>query len=382
MMKTSLFALILALVLSACGPAAPEPSPTPTPPPDHLTWLHAYYANSSYEQLALTDSLDAVSLGWARLRVDADRGAWVSTTWENGNEWVVPKGSELVTGYLGERAIPYNLCVYASAANTYTAPDGTEKGVLAAAISPELRAQTVRALAEAAGGYSGLTVDFEGLRSETSKADFTAFMELLREELPEDKLLYCAVPPDRWYKGYDYRALGRVCDKVILMCHDYQWTRAPEENVGTALTDTPIAPIAAVDEALAHFTDPDTGVEDLSKAAMALAFSSAGVEVDEEGLLVDPTVYNPGTATLTRRLAQSDAEPGWSEEYQAPYVYYHDEAGRRYRVWYEDSRSVQAKVELAYRYGITGLSLWRLGSVPADEAVYDVWSAVLTELTP
>ena len=381
MKKKRAMALILSLfLLAGCVPInrPSEPTPEPTPAPTALTWLHGFYANSSYSQLALTDHMDAVSLGWARLRLD-DRGVWISTTRENGNEWVIPQGHELVTEYLKERDIPYNLCVYASASGKVELEDGTELAVLAAAISKEYRAHTVAALVAAAEDYQGLTIDFEGLRQD-AREDFSTFMQDLRAALPGKKLLYAAVPPDRWYQGYDYRSLGEVCDKVILMAHDYQWVRAPEENLGTADTDTPIAPIGQVAEALAHFTDPDTGVQDLSKAAIAVAFSCAGVEVDEDGLLLDTKVYNPGTAILTRRLLQADVEKGWSEEYQAPYVFYHDEEGCRYRVWYEDARSVEAKVELAYQYGVTGLSLWRLGTVPEDGEVYDVWSAVLGQL--
>lgn len=378
MIREKCLALALALALLAgCEPPGPEPTPTPTQPPSQLTWLHAYYANSSYSQLELTDDLDAVSLGWARLRLD-DTGPWISTTRENGNEWIVPQSPHLVTDRLKERGIPYHLCVYASGTATVTLSDGSEVPVLTTAIDPEHAPATVRALVAAAEDYNGLTIDFEGLRQESSKENFTAFMRLLRQELPKEKGLWVAVPPDRWFPGYDYRALGEICDKVLLMCHDYQWTQAPQENLGTGLTDTPIAPIDLVDEALAHFTDPETGVGDLSKAVLALAFSCAGVEVDEEGLLVDTRVYNPGTETLTRRLSQADAQPGWSELYRAPYVYYHDEEGRRYRVWYEDERSVEAKVELAYQYGITGLSLWRLGTIPNSPG-YDAWSAILAQ---
>lgn len=368
--------LILAL-LTGCPAPEPVPTPAPTEPPSRLTWLHGYYANSSYGQIDLTDHMDAVSLGWARLRLD-DGGPWVSTTRENGNEWIVPQSAHLVTQRLSERGIPYHLCVYASGTAAVALEDGTEVPVLTTAIDPSHAPATVRALCDAAEDYNGLTIDFEGLRQESSKENFTAFMGLLRQELPADKGLWVTVPPDRWFPGYDYKALGEICDKVLLMCHDYQWTQAPEENLGTNLTDTPIAPIDLVEEALAHFTDPETGVQDLSKAAMALAFSCAGVEVDEEGLLVDSRVYNPGTETLTRRLGQADAEKGWSEVYQAPYVYYHDEEGHRYRVWYEDERSVEAKIRLAYQYGITGLSLWRLGTIPTDPG-YDVWSTVLRE---
>ena len=36
------------------------------------------------------------------------------------------------------------------------------------------------------------------------------------------------------------------------------------------------------------------------------------------------------------------------------------------------------KVALARMFGITGVSLWRIGNIPAD-GTYDVWSALLTQ---
>lgn len=370
MKRKRVFVLALALFLLA-GCRTPEPEPTPVP--TQLTWLHGFYAGSSYDQIGLTDSMDAVSLGWGRMYVDEAGEPYVNTTHAEGNTWVVPKSPHLATDYFSERDVPYNLCVYATAGAAYG-----DTNVLEYLITPEVRERTAQAMVEAASDYSGLTIDFEGLANSSSREDFVELVALVREKLPEGRLLYVAVQPDEWYKGYDYRTLGELCDKVILMAHDYQWSKAPEENLGTALTDTPVAPIGRVELALQHITDPETGVEDVSKVALAVAFASAGVEVDEEGLLLDTTVYTPAPETLAARLAQADAQPGWSEEYASPYVYYHNEEGRRYRVWYEDARSVEAKIRLAYQYGVTGVSLWRLGTVPDFEG-YDVWSMLQKE---
>lgn len=363
--KWLVLALCLAL-LAGCQAAPPEP----TAPPDQLTWLHGFYAGSSYSQIGLVDHMDAVSLGWGQMDVDDAGSLYVNTAYQAGNTWVVPQSSHLATDYFAQRDIPYNLCVYASAGRAYG-----ETNVLEYLLREERRDEAASALVAAAEGYSGLTVDFEGLASAARREDFSAFVALVREKLPEGKLLYVAVPPQTWYQGYDHRALGRVCDKVILMAHDYQWQTAPAENLGTDRTDTPVAPIRLVEQALKEITDPDTGVEDVSKVALAVAFATAGVEVDENGLLLDTTVYSPSPETLAARLTQPDAQPGWSETYASPYVYYHNEEGRRYRVWYEDARSVSAKIDLAYQYGVTGLSLWRLGTVPDFEA-YEAWSAV------
>lgn len=370
-------ALTLALILLAgCGTSPATPTAQPTQTPTALTWLHGFYASSSYGQIGLTDSMDAVSLGWGRMYVDDEGVPYVNQTSAGGNPWVKPQGSHLATGYFEERDIPYNLCVFATTAHTYG-----ETNVLEYLLEEENREAAADALVEAAGPYSGLTIDFEGLYFARSRDSFSQFVALVRQKLPQERLLYIAVPPDTWYYGYDYRALGEVCDKVILMAHDYQWQTAPEENLNTPFTDTPVAPIDAVEDALRAVTDPETGVADVGKVALAIAFSSAGVEVDEEGNLLSTTVYRPGPGTLAQRLAQDDAEPGWAEGYQSPYVYYHDEEGHRYRVWYEDARSVEAKIRLCYQYGVTGLSLWRLGTVPNYDN-YDVWPTVADARAP
>ena len=57
---------------------------------------------------------------------------------------------------------------------------------------------------------------------------------------------------------------------------------------------------------------------------------------------------------------------GWSDTYRNPYLTYQTEDGKHWFVWYEDSRSVGEKVRLAKLVGVTSVSLWRLGNLPAD----------------
>ena len=174
-----LLALCLALcLLCGCGLFTPQATlppgatgdPPPTCPPrpeaaEQLTWLHGFYAISSYEQLSLADKLDAVSLGWARMCFDAQRGPWVNTTSEGGNGWVTPKGSETVLEALEEKGVGYPLSVFTSQDNKTVLPDGTQTNVLVTVISEEYRDAAIDTLVAAAERYSGLTVDFEGLAS-------------------------------------------------------------------------------------------------------------------------------------------------------------------------------------------------------------------------
>ena len=334
-------------------------------------WLHGFYAVSSYSQINLTRDMDAVSLGWARMEYDDASGPRLNTTKENGNSWAVPQDPTAATGYFRQNGTPYNLCVFASGADA-SDPLASTVGKITA--NAESRARAIAALTAAAEDYSGLTMDFEGLKS-SLKANYTAFIRELRAALPADKSLYVCVQPGPWYTGYDFRALGESCDKVILMAHDYRWSSIPASYVGTARTDCPVTPFARIYDALTEITDPDTGVADRSKIALALSMDTTGFRIDENGLLLDDQFYRPSIETLSRRLAQSDTVVTYSQEYRNPYAVYTDEAGSRYKVWFENGQSVADKIQLARMFGVTGVSIWRLGNIPAWDS-YDLWNAV------
>lgn len=340
-----------------------------------VDWLHGFYAFSSYSQINLTADIDAVSVGWARLEYGAD-GATLNSTNSGGNDWVKPSDPTPATDYFTSHGVDYNLCVFGSATDSVTLADGSTTSTVAAVVNDSnARAQAISALVEAAGSYAGLTIDFEGLKGDTIKKNYVTFMEELRAALPKNKTLNVCVQPDTWYTGFDYRGLGEECDKVILMAHDYQWTSVPSSYVGTGNTDSPVTPFASVYEALRDITDPDTGVQDVSKIALAISFGTAGFHIDENGRLLETTIYHPGTDTLAGRLAQPDTVVTYSEKYRNPYAIYTNEEGERYKVWYEDARSVADKLQLAKLFGITGVSLWRVGTIPASTG-YNVWSAV------
>ena len=214
--------------------------------------------------------------------------------------------------------------------------------------------------------------------------DFELKTEVARAALPADKTLYVCVPPDDWYKGYDYRGIGEVCDKVILMAHDYQWTSVPDGYVGVRAPDSPVTPFPSIFGALSSITDADTGVQDRSKLALAISFGTAGFQVDANGLLASQTIYHPAQATIARRLAQPDTVITYDVSDRNPCaVYFGDDGTTRYQLWYEDARSVADKIELARMFGVNGVSLWRIGNIPSygeDAALYyDVWPGILAQ---
>jgi hypothetical protein len=346
---------------------------------EKLTWLHGFYAISSYSQRYAAEAMDAVSLGWSAMLWDEVGGARLST---GGGVWSVPDSYADITEYLDALGVPAHLNVYMDA----SAPGNPLRGLLA---RPEAREEAVAAiLTETARAYdaigkspySGVTVDFEGLRA-ADRANFTAFLTRLSAALRERGLaLAVTVQPatiDRVYHdGYDYRAIGALADRVILMAHNYAPTALDAGMLNTQWQkNMPVTPIAEVYRALQAVTDPVSGVEDRGKLALALSFSPVGWYLTEDGGVASPNPVYPSNATVAARLAQADAVPGWSEAYGNPYLEYTTEDGARVFLWYEDAVSVAGKLALARLFGVTGASVWRIGLIP-DLDGYDAWRAL------
>ena len=345
-----------------------------------LEWLHGFYALSSYHQIGLTADMDAVSLGWARMSIGADGAPYLLQERREGNEWVVPADAATALNYFERHQVPYNLNIYASVWDKVTVGEEESSALAEILKNDESRNTAVAAIVAQAEGYAGITIDFEGASGDIARDRLTAFMRSLRAALPTDKTLYICVMPDNYFSGYDFRALGEVCDKVIMMAHDYVPSSFPEAYIGTARTDYPEAPAAQVYRALRAMTHPETGVADRSKIALAISIAATAIPVDENGNLAATHIYTPNVEIMTKRLKENKGATVWSETFLSPSLIYQNEDGDWFRAWYEDARSVEAKIRLARMFGVNGVSFWRIGQIPVEEdrdIYYNVWESTL-----
>ena len=338
------------------------------------SFTHAFYAISSYSQLELAKEFDAVSFGWSRMTCGA-AGPYLETTSAGGNEYAIPSGYEEPVTVLRNAGVKLHLSVFMDNSTGELATMLENPAYRTAAVDAIMAELTRPYEALGDNPYSGVTLDFEGLRS-AQKDYYTQFITELESRLTAaGKTLYVAVMPATmdgvYYDGYDYKAIGELADKVILMAHNYNATNL-EGFVGSAYyQNTALTPLASVYYSLRAVCDETTGVQDRSKVVLALSMSSLAWEVDENDLLVSPTPLHPTTATIYSRLT-GGAEMGWSETYRNPYLRYTTESGQRIFLWYEDQRSVVKKVALAKLFGVTSVSVWRLGTIPhySDSGLY------------
>lgn len=332
-------------------------------------FTHGFYAISSYSQLDLVRQMDAVSAGWSRMTWDGT-AALLSTTNANGNEYAVPSGYEEVADTVTSAGGTLNLSVYMD----------TSDGVKDLLASADGRSQAVDQIVNeltityktlGRNPYDGVTIDFEGLRSE-QRADFTAFLTELADAVHGmDKTLYVCVSPmllsGSYYDGYDYGAIGALADKVILMAYDYE-ARDMSDFVGTEYYKT--AATVPLDQVYLGLSALKSQGVAADKIVLGLSCKNVAWKIDREGKMVSGAPVTVSNETLHQRLAQSDTVKGWSDTYQQSYAVYSTEDGSRYFVWYQDGESITRELETAKLLGISGVSLWRLGTIPA----YSDWS--------
>lgn len=338
-----------------------------------IDWLHAFYAISSYSQVDSISEMDSLSFGWSKLQYSEEGGPVLNTTPSDGNEFYIPSGYDSPVQTAQDNDVPVNLNVYMSTAQTLTKSDGTvtdacREILLDCDNRSSAISQIVSQLRENSY-YSGVTIDFEAMSGTGLRTGLVDFLKELRSALDgTGKTIYACVPPvisdGRYYDAYDYRAIGEICDKVILMAHDYQAASMPPSLMEAGFTATPLTPLSEVYYALRSITDPVTGVQDTSKIALAVSFNTEQWQL-QNGKVINSLPYHPDTESVYRRLINPRTTMNYSKVFDNPYLtFFNENDGTENVLWYEDERSIASKIGLAKMFGVTGISIWRLGLIP------------------
>lgn len=340
-------------------------------------FVHGFYAFSSYDQKALADKMDAVSFGWSKMEYRNGEGVVVNTLSGNGNEWVVPDGYENIVNELQQNGVKTHLNVFLSDRSTAeTILNSAENRT--AAVNAIMEEVTVDYRQLGRNPYEGVTIDFESLSGSTLRNSFTAFLQELDTALTaEGKSLYVAVHPvtadGAYYDGYDYSAIGALADKVILMAYDYEAKSISAEVQQSGFTTTPVTPFDQVYYGLHVISN---SIADRDKIVLGLS-PSANVEWDlQNGVILNSRGIDNTYETIQSYL-QNGAAAAYSETYRNPYLTIQDGEVTKV-IWYEDSRSIGDKIDLAQMFGIQGVSFWRLGLIPDDNrtAYSNIWGTV------
>ena len=200
-------------------------------------------------------------------------------------------------------------------------------------------------------GFLGLDIDFEYIKA----VDRDVFVEFVRDvtEIMNANGYSVSVDlapkisadqPGLLYEGKNYRALGEIANSVLVMTYEWGYTYGPNMAV---------APINKVRQVL------DYAVTEIESTKINMGIPNYGYDWQlpyERGVTKARTLGNIEAVQLA---ISKGATIQFDEVAMSPYFNY-VENGLEHEVWFEDPRSIEAKLELIYEYNLRGASYWQI----------------------
>jgi len=200
-------------------------------------------------------------------------------------------------------------------------------------------------------GYVGMDMDFEYIRAEDAQAYFR-FLQKAENRLDANGLSMNtdlapktrADQPGLLYEAHDYAAIGAISDTVLLMTYEWGYTYGPPMAV---------APLDQVWAVVRY------AVTEIPPEKILMGIPNYGYDWTlpyEQGVSRAENIGNQGAV---QRAARYGAAIQFDETAQSPFFEY-STGGTRHIVWFEDVRSIRAKLALADEFGLLGVGYWNI----------------------
>ena len=208
--------------------------------------------------------------------------------------------------------------------------------------------------------FDGINVDFENI-SEDAADGYVQFVRELSVMCRKNGIVLSVdvpVPMD-FTAHYNRKALGEVCDYVIIMGYDEHY--AGSEAAGS------VASLSFEEEGIKN-TLTDVAA---SKIISGIPFYTRlwCTTTNEDGT-TSVTSEAMGMSTAQQTLENNQAESTWDETTGQNYAEFTGSDGALYQIWLEDSKSLTKKLELIKNYNLAGVAEWKLGL--EDDSVWDL----------
>lgn len=210
----------------------------------------------------------------------------------------------------------------------------------------------------------GINVDFEYI-TDSCGLDFIQFLRELSIECRKEGLVLSVdnANPTFVKYCYDMEEQGRLADYVVLMGYDEHWQGSEagsvsslpyvEAGIRAALEMVPEEKIIS---GLPFYTRVWTEVPKQYAAAGAEIRADGNSEYEQYSL--ESVAVSMDEAK--KLVEKAGAEPEWDESVGQYYVEIPLEHGKQ-RIWIEDVRSLEAKLDVVSQYSTAGVAFWRLG---------------------
>jgi spore germination protein len=220
--------------------------------------------------------------------------------------------------------------------------------------NPAARARLVEnILAELeAKGYYGVDFDFEFI----NRADRDLYTGLIAQTAarvkPQGFIVTAPVAPKTsidqpglLYGGHDYAGIGSVADLVMLMTYEWGYTYGPPMAV---------APLDKVRQVV------EFAVTQIPSSKILLGIPNYGYDWTLPFVEGESMAENLSLPEARARAERVGAAIQFDETAQSPFFEYTDAQGRQHIVWFEDARSLRAKLHLVDEFGLAGIGIWTI----------------------
>jgi spore germination protein YaaH len=213
-------------------------------------------------------------------------------------------------------------------------------------------------LAKAAAPYDGIELDYEHVPDHLWGA-YVELIEKLADKLhAQGKILGVDVESGPLYsKGgavarRHWRRLGAAADKVKIMCYYERGEFSSGVGPGSST------------EFVSETGRRALAILPADKISLALSLAATDWQVPLPVLQARRHAARLHFRKARELMIQTGAQPLWDDALGAPYFKY-EQDGQKHEVWYEDEKTLGAKIAAARKLGV-GVSLWYLGAERPD----------------
>ena len=200
-------------------------------------------------------------------------------------------------------------------------------------------------------GYGGVDVDFEYIPP-TDRDRYAEFIAMLRSELGKHGLLVLVSLAPKTssdqkgllYEAHDYAQLGKAADRSLLMTYEWGFSRSAPMAV---------APLNKVRQVVQY------AVSQIPPQKILMGIPNYGYDWTLPHVPGQSTARSLGNVQAVDQAVDTGAFIQFQQIAQSPFYNYY-RGNTEHEVWFEDARSVQAKLALAREFGLYGVSIWNI----------------------
>ena len=223
-------------------------------------------------------------------------------------------------------------------------------------------------------GLDGINVDFEKISDECGE-HYIQFIRELSVQCRKNGIVLSVdnYVPQSYNQQYHREEQGVVADYVVIMGYDEHYSGSPEAGsvasydfVKAGIENTlKEVPAEKVINAVPFFTRV---WKETPKTEEELA-ADQGTDAEQYTTKVESTAYSMAEAKAV--VQQAGATAQWDETTKQNYAEWEAD-GATYKVWLEDTQSLEPRLQLMKDYKLAGTAAWRLGQEESD-----VWELIL-----